>query len=79
LILLAARQGRGCNLRLSYALAESSNGVWHLSRKRLQGKYKTYPRHSDSVEKDDYYRLAMMAQIRSYIDAVLCPQKPGDS
>jgi hypothetical protein len=75
LILLVARQGRGYSLRLSYTLAESSNGVWHLSRKRLQGKYKTYPRYSDSVDKDDYYRPAMMAQIRSYIDAVLCPQK----
>jgi hypothetical protein len=80
LILLAVRQGRGCSLRLSYALAESSNGVWHLSRKRLQGKYKTYPQYSNSVDKDDYYRLAMMAQIRSYIDAVLSPnKKPEDS
>lgn len=79
LILLAVRQGRGCSLRLSYALAESYNSVWHLCRKRLQGKYKAYPRCSDSADKDDYYRLAMMAQIRSYIDTVLCPIKPEDA
>lgn len=42
-VVLAARQGRGCSLRLAYALARPGRGTWRLELGSLPAAYRTPP------------------------------------
>lgn len=58
LVVLTARQGRGCSLRLSYAVARQEGGSWRLEWGGLPAEYRAPPA-MPPVAEDDYYRLAL--------------------
>jgi len=59
---LAVRQGRGCSLRLAYALAQKERGSWRLEWGGLPAEYRTPPAAPPAAD-DDYYRLALWRRI----------------
>lgn len=61
LVVLAARQGRGCSLRLAYALARPGRRSWRLERRGLPAEYSVVPPNPPAA--DDYYRLALWGRI----------------
>ena len=62
LVVLAARQGRGCSLRLAYAVARQGRGSWRLEWDGLPAEYKAPPA-MPPVDEDDYYRRALWRRI----------------
>ena len=62
LIVLAAQQGRGCSLRLAYALARKERGCWRLEWGGLPDEYRAPPPGPPAAD-DDYYRLALWRRI----------------
>jgi hypothetical protein len=58
LIVIAARQSRGCSLTLAYALARKDGNRWLLSFTDLPKGFKTPPPNLQKRGKRDYYRLA---------------------
>lgn len=62
LVVLAARQGRGCSLRLAYALARPDRGSWRLEWRGRAAEYSVAPAIPPAAD-DDYYRLALWRRI----------------
>lgn len=57
LVVLAARQGRGCTLRLAHAAARRERGAWVLDRRRLPESYMSPPAPQPS-DPNGYYARA---------------------
>ena len=62
LVVLAARQSRGCSLRLAYAVARPERGSWRLEWGGLPAAYRIPPAATPAPD-DDYYRLALWRRI----------------
>jgi hypothetical protein len=73
LIVLAARQGKGCALRLGYALARFSRGDWSLDWKDLPQVHRLLPLKLSPVTDKDYYRLALCQRMARSLEEVIGP------
>ena len=62
LVVLAAREGRGCSLRLTHALARQERGTWRLEWGGLPAAYRDPPATAHAPD-DDYYRLALWRRV----------------
>ena len=62
LVVLTARQGSGCSLRLSYAVARQEGGAWRPEWDGPPAEYRVPPA-MPPVAEDDYYRLALWRRI----------------
>jgi hypothetical protein len=75
-VVLAARQGGGCSLRLAHALARPERGSWRLEWSGVPARYGS-PVAPPPLPAGDYYRAALRDRVRRDVDDLLSHHPAG--